>query len=112
MPSRTIFTDGTAAPIKLSVNQTFGHRITTIIDIDGTALPAIQGDFQDRQLGTNASLAGTTVNVTTTSLKVTPAGNSQLDYVLKGSGADVPDSDLQSFGAGTVVTHLMTYIML
>jgi hypothetical protein len=112
MPSRTIFTDGSATPITLSVNEVCGQRITTIIDIDGAELPAIQSNFNNLQIGTNASLAGTTVNVTTTAIKVTPAGNSEVDYTLKGSGPDAPDSDDQDFNAaGDPISHLMTYIM-
>lgn len=111
MPSRTVLTDGSATPVTISGKEVFGHRITTIIDIDGTTLATVQGDF-DQPVGTNASLAGTTVNVTTTSLKVTPAGYSQIDYILEGTGPDIPDSDLQNFGTDTIVTHLMTYIMI
>jgi hypothetical protein len=112
MPSRTVFTDGSNTAVTLSVNEVFGHRITTIIDINGATLATIQGNFNDHLLGTNVGLAGATVDVTTTSLKVTPSANSQIDYVLKGAGADAQDSDLLAFGTDPVVTHLMTYIML
>jgi hypothetical protein len=113
MPTEIITTDGTINPVTLSVNEVYGQRITTIIEIDGTKLPSIQSNFNDHQIGTNASLTGTTISVTTTSLKVTPTNNTEVDFTVKGAGPDVTDLNLQHFAPGELtVTHLMSYIML
>lgn len=110
MPTEFITTDGSANPITLSAKEVYGHLISTVIMINHAVFASINGDFEDYVLGTNKSLAGNTVTVTTTSLKVTPSNNTEVDYVLKGAGVDVQDNDLLQFPAGVSVDpHFMTY---
>jgi hypothetical protein len=113
MPTEIITTDGTTNPVTLSVNEVFGHRITTVIMINHAVFATIQNNFTDHVIGTNIGLAGNTITITTTSLKVTPSNNTEVDFTLKGVGPQKDDPDLLQFTAGvSVVPHFMTYFML
>lgn len=113
MPTEIINTDGSANPVTLSVNEVYGHRINTVIMINHAVVATIQDNFDDYVLGTNVSLANNTIIVTTTSLKVTPSNNSEVDFTLKGAGPQQDDADPLQFAAGIgAIPHFMTYYML
>jgi len=113
MPTEIITTDGSTNPITLSVNEVYGHRITTVIMINHAVFATINNNFDDHILGTNKSLAGNTITVTTSSLKVTPSNNTEVDFVLKGATAEQDDNDVLPFPNGiSVVPHFMTYYLV
>lgn len=113
MPTQIITTDGSINPITLSVKENYGHRITTVIMINHAVFATINNDFEDHILGTNNSLAGNTITVTTSSLKVTPTSNTEINFALKGAKTEQDDNDLLQFAAGvSAVPHFMTYYLV
>ena len=109
MPNAIVNTDGSSNAIFLSVAEERGHHIETVITINHIEFTTIEGDFNDLQIGTNASLANGKVSVVTTSLKITPAENSKVVFALKGAKkAPVNEDDLE-FNEDLIVIHNMTY---
>jgi hypothetical protein len=113
MPTEIITTDGTTNPVTLSVNEVYGQRINTVIMINHAVFATIDNNFDDCVLGTNKSLSGNTIIVTTSSLKVTPSDNTEVNFTLKGAGPKQDDADPLLFPDGiSAVPHFMTYYMI
>ncbi|ASU32289.1 hypothetical protein [Mucilaginibacter xinganensis] len=113
MPTQIITTDGTTNPVMLSVQEVQGHRINTVIMVNHLVVATIDNNFASHIVGTNNGLKGNTVTVTTTSLKVTPSNNTEVDFTLDGAGPQQIDADKLQFPPGiSAVPHFMTYFMV
>ena len=103
-------TNGSDDPISLSLSEVYGHRITTIITMDKKDSAPLQGNFKNHIIGTNKSLVGKRVLISTDTVKVTPTANTQVDYSLKGASSQHDDSDKSQFGDGMpTVGHYINY---
>ena len=112
MPNAIVTTDGSNKPITLSIAEQRGHHIQTIIRINNQPFAEKEGDVTDLPVGTNAIQSGTTIAITTTAVKISPAQDSVVVFTLDGANEPHEDISTRQFNGDTVVTHHMTYDFL